>query len=76
MRTSPLQQDKVPSFHVDSTRQNKKTPATRNLLFEPRAKEAIPGLLEDLYYKMQQEYPELEVKLQRLQLGPSTGCQT
>ena len=39
-----------------------------------KSKEAIPGLLEDLYYKMQQEYPELEVKLQRLQLGPSTGA--
>ena len=39
-----------------------------------KTKEAIPGLLKDLYYKMQEEYPELEVKLQRLQLGPSTGA--
>jgi multidrug efflux pump subunit AcrB len=39
-----------------------------------KTKEVIPGLLEDLYHKMQQEYPELEVKLQRLQLGPSTGA--
>lgn len=37
-------------------------------------KEAIPGLLKDLYYKMQEEYPELEVKLQRLQLGPASGA--
>ncbi|GAB3486321.1 efflux RND transporter permease subunit [Marinomonas epiphytica] len=37
------------------------------------SKEVIPELLEDLYYKMQEHYPELEVKLQRLQLGPSTG---
>ena len=36
--------------------------------------DVIPGLLKDLYYKMQEEYPELEVKLQRLQLGPSTGA--
>ncbi|WP_417538073.1 efflux RND transporter permease subunit [Marinomonas sp.] len=36
--------------------------------------EVIPGLLKDLYYKMQEEYPELEVKLQRLQLGPSSGA--
>ncbi|TYL46873.1 efflux RND transporter permease subunit [Marinomonas sp. IMCC 4694] len=35
--------------------------------------EVIPGLLKDLYYTMQEDYPELEVKLQRLQLGPSTG---
>lgn len=39
-----------------------------------KTKEAIPDLLKDLYYKMQEEYPELEVKLQRLQLGPSTGA--
>lgn len=36
--------------------------------------EVIPGLLKDLYYKMQEEYPELEVKLQRLQLGPASGA--
>ncbi|MCB5161455.1 efflux RND transporter permease subunit [Marinomonas algarum] len=36
--------------------------------------ELIPDLLKDLYYKMQEEYPELEVKLQRLQLGPATGA--
>ncbi|MBR7887550.1 efflux RND transporter permease subunit [Marinomonas sp. A79] len=34
----------------------------------------IPDLLRDLYYKMQEEYPELDVKLQRLQLGPATGA--
>ncbi|NLQ18748.1 efflux RND transporter permease subunit [Marinomonas sp. M1K-6] len=37
-------------------------------------KDVIPALLEELYYKMQEEHPELEVKLQRLQLGPSTGA--
>ncbi|WP_369919570.1 efflux RND transporter permease subunit [Marinomonas polaris] len=36
--------------------------------------DVIPSLLKDLYYKMQEEYPELEVKLQRLQLGPSSGA--
>ncbi|MFT6404840.1 MAG: multidrug efflux pump subunit AcrB [Marinomonas primoryensis] len=39
-----------------------------------KEKEAIPGLLKDLYYKMQEDYPELEVKLQRLQLGPASGA--
>ncbi|MEP7729320.1 efflux RND transporter permease subunit [Marinomonas primoryensis] len=39
-----------------------------------KEKEAIPGLLKDLYYKMQEDYPELEVKLQRLQLGPDSGA--
>jgi multidrug efflux pump subunit AcrB len=37
-------------------------------------KETIPGLFKDLYYKMQEEYPELEFKLQRLQLGPASGA--
>jgi multidrug efflux pump subunit AcrB len=39
-----------------------------------KEKEAIPGLLKDLYYTMQEDYPELEVKLQRLQLGPDSGA--
>jgi multidrug efflux pump subunit AcrB len=39
-----------------------------------KTEESIPGLFKDLHYKMQEEYPELEVKLQRLQLGPSTGA--
>lgn len=39
-----------------------------------KSTEVIPGLLKDLYYKMQEEYPELEVKLQRLQLGPASGA--
>ena len=39
-----------------------------------KEKEAIPGLLKDLYYTMQKNYPELEVKLQRLQLGPDSGA--
>ncbi|GGN29852.1 MULTISPECIES: efflux RND transporter permease subunit [Marinomonas] len=39
-----------------------------------KTEESIPGLFKELHYKMQQEYPELEVKLQRLQLGPSTGA--
>ena len=38
-----------------------------------KAKDTIPGLLTDLHKKMQEEYPELEVKLQRLQLGPASG---
>jgi multidrug efflux pump subunit AcrB len=37
-------------------------------------KETIPELMKDLYFTMQEEYPELEVKLQRLQLGPSSGA--
>jgi len=43
-------------------------------IIRTKDKEAIPALLKDLYYKMQEEYPELEVKLQRLQLGPSSGA--
>ena len=39
-----------------------------------KTEESIPNLFKDLHYKMQEEYPELEVKLQRLQLGPSTGA--
>ncbi|RNF52662.1 efflux RND transporter permease subunit [Marinomonas hwangdonensis] len=39
-----------------------------------KAKDTIPGLLTDLHKKMQEEYPELEVKLQRLQLGPASGA--
>ena len=39
-----------------------------------KSTEVIPGLLKDLYYKMQEEYPELEVKLERLQLGPASGA--
>jgi multidrug efflux pump subunit AcrB len=39
-----------------------------------KTKESIPGLFKDLYYKMQEQYPELEVKLQRLQLGPASGA--
>ncbi|WP_394181007.1 efflux RND transporter permease subunit [Marinomonas posidonica] len=39
-----------------------------------KTKEDIPNLLEDLHVKMKQEYPELEVKLQRLQLGPASGA--
>lgn len=34
--------------------------------------EVIPGLLTDLHHTMQREFPDLEFKLQRLQLGPST----
>ncbi|WP_133013280.1 efflux RND transporter permease subunit [Marinomonas flavescens] len=37
-------------------------------------KEDIPVLLKDLYYKMKKEHPGLEVKLERLQLGPATGA--
>jgi len=37
-------------------------------------KEVIPELLTDLYFKMKENYPELEVKLQRLQLGPESGA--
>ncbi|RDL44125.1 AcrB/AcrD/AcrF family protein [Marinomonas piezotolerans] len=36
--------------------------------------EDIPPLMEDVYQKMSMHYPELEFKLQRLQLGPSTGA--
>lgn len=41
-----------------------------------RAKEAeiIPALLEDLYNMMRRNYPGLEVKLHRLQIGPSDGA--
>lgn len=42
-------------------------------IIRTKDKESIPSLMEDLYYKMQEEYPELELKLQRLQLGPATG---
>lgn len=34
----------------------------------------IPALMEDVYNKMSAHYPELEFKLQRLELGPSTGA--
>lgn len=37
-------------------------------------KEVIPQLFTDLYFKMKEDYPELEVKLQRLQLGPASGA--
>ncbi|BFM49597.1 efflux RND transporter permease subunit [Marinomonas sp. THO17] len=43
-------------------------------IIRTKTKEDIPGLLKDLYVKMQEEYPELEVKLQRLQLGPASGA--
>ncbi|MEO9273769.1 efflux RND transporter permease subunit [Marinomonas sp. 5E14-1] len=36
--------------------------------------EEIPQLFEELHLKMKEDYPELEVKLQRLQLGPSSGA--
>ena len=36
--------------------------------------EVIPSLIEDLYYKMQENFPDLEVKLERLQLGPAGGA--
>lgn len=36
--------------------------------------EVIPSLVEDLHYKMQENFPDLEVKLQRLQLGPAGGA--
>ncbi|MCV2401879.1 efflux RND transporter permease subunit [Marinomonas sp. C2222] len=42
-------------------------------IIRTKDKESIPSLMEDLYYKMQEQYPELELKLQRLQLGPATG---
>ena len=37
-------------------------------------KEVIPELLTELYQKMKEGYPELEVKLERLQLGPAGGA--
>ena len=43
-------------------------------IIRTKSTDVIPGLLKDLYYKMQEEYPELEVKLQRLQLGPASGA--
>lgn len=43
-------------------------------IIRTKTKEDIPGLLADLHKKMHDEYPELEVKLQRLQLGPSTDA--
>ena len=43
-------------------------------IIRTKAKDTIPGLLTDLHKKMQEEYPELEVKLQRLQLGPASGA--
>ncbi|TPE48226.1 efflux RND transporter permease subunit [Maribrevibacterium harenarium] len=43
--------------------------------FIVRAKsaEVIPALMEETYQKMKAGYPDLEFKLQRLQLGPATG---
>ena len=38
------------------------------------SKEVIPDLLTELYQKMKEGYPELEVKLERLQLGPAGGA--
>ncbi|MEO9653834.1 efflux RND transporter permease subunit [Marinomonas sp.] len=38
------------------------------------SKEVIPELLTELYKKMKEGYPELEVKLERLQLGPAGGA--
>ncbi|MFT2097422.1 efflux RND transporter permease subunit [Marinomonas sp. 2405UD66-6] len=37
-------------------------------------KEVIPQLFKELHFKMKEDYPELEVKLQRLQLGPASGA--
>ncbi|RUM54195.1 MAG: AcrB/AcrD/AcrF family protein, partial [Marinomonas sp.] len=34
----------------------------------------IPPLMEDIYQRMSTKYPDIEFKLQRLQLGPSTGA--
>lgn len=42
-------------------------------IIRTKEKKTISGLLIDLHQKMQEEYPELEVKLQRLQLGPASG---
>lgn len=42
-------------------------------IIRTKDKETITGLLMDLHQKMQEEYPELDVKLQRLQLGPASG---
>ena len=42
-------------------------------IIRTHSKEDIPGLLKDLYYQMKEQYPGLEVKLERLQLGPSSG---
>ena len=36
--------------------------------------DVIPELLKDLYFTMQENYPDLDVKLQRLQLGPAGGA--
>ncbi|MFT2111249.1 efflux RND transporter permease subunit [Marinomonas sp. 2405UD68-3] len=36
--------------------------------------DVIPSLIEDLYYNMQTNFPDLEMKLQRLQLGPPGGA--
>ena len=38
------------------------------------SKEVIPDLLTELYQKMKEGYPELEVKLERLQLEPAGGA--
>jgi len=43
-------------------------------IIRTKTREDIPALLADLHKKMHDEYPELEVKLQRLQLAPSTGA--
>jgi multidrug efflux pump subunit AcrB len=43
-------------------------------IIRTKSKEDIPGLLKDLYYQMKEQYPGLEVKLERLQLGPSSGA--
>lgn len=43
-------------------------------IIRTKSTDVIPDLLKDLYYKMQEEYPELEVKLERLQLGPASGA--
>ncbi|WOD08256.1 efflux RND transporter permease subunit [Marinomonas sp. GJ51-6] len=37
-------------------------------------KEVIPQLFEELHFKMKEDYPELEVKLQRLQLVSASGA--
>ncbi|MBJ7538978.1 efflux RND transporter permease subunit [Marinomonas transparens] len=43
-------------------------------IIRTKHKEDIPQMFLDLHSKMQEDYPELEVKLQRLQIGPSTGA--
>ncbi|SBS35956.1 Cobalt-zinc-cadmium resistance protein CzcA [Marinomonas spartinae] len=40
-------------------------------IIRTKTREDIPALLAELHKKMHDEYPELEVKLQRLQLAPS-----